>query len=133
MRKTLIIISFVLIGSITQAQQKNLRVSIEVDGVCMMCKKRIEKAALNTQGVKFASWDVKTHQLSLIIDERKTSVKVIKKNIAAVGHDTKEIKATQDAYNSVNPCCKYRDKKTVENHGKGHGHQKEGINSFSLT
>ncbi|MCH2216542.1 MAG: heavy-metal-associated domain-containing protein [Flavobacteriales bacterium] len=122
MRKTLIIISFVLIGSITQAQQKNLRVSIEVDGVCMMCKKRIEKAALNTQGVKFASWDVKTHQLSLIIDERKTSVKVIKKNIAAVGHDTKEIKATQDAYNSVNPCCKYRDKKTVENHGKGHGH-----------
>ena len=122
MRKTLIIISFVLIGSMTQAQQKNLRVSIEVDGVCMMCKKRIEKAALNTQGVKFASWDVKTHQLSLIIDERKTSVKVIKKNIAAVGHDTKEIKATQDAYNSVNPCCKYRDKKTVENHGKGHGH-----------
>ena len=122
MRKTLIIISFVLIGSITQAQQKNLRVSIEVDGVCMMCKKRIEKAALNTQGVKFASWDVKTHQLSVIIDERKTSVKVIKKNIAAVGHDTKEIKATQDAYNSVNPCCKYRDKKTVENHGKGHGH-----------
>ena len=122
MRKTLIIISFVLIGSITQAQQKNLRFSIEVDGVCMMCKKRIEKAALNTQGVKFASWDVKTHQLSLIIDERKTSIKVIKKNIAAVGHDTKEIKATQDAYNSVNPCCKYRDKKTVENHGKGHGH-----------
>ena len=122
MRKTLIIISFVLIGSITQAQQKNLRVSIEVDGVCMMCKKRIEKAALNTQGVKFASWDVKTHQLSLIIDERKTSIKVIKKNIAAVGHDTKEIKATQDAYNSVNPCCKYRDKKAVENHGKGHGY-----------
>ena len=122
MRKTLIIISFVLIGSIPQAQQKNWRVSIEVDGVCMMCKKRIEKAALNTQGVKFASWDVKTHQLSLIIDERKTSVKVIKKNIAAVGHDTKEIKATQDAYNSVNQSCKYRDKKTVENHGKGHGH-----------
>ena len=69
----------------------------------MMCKKRIEKAALNTR-VKFASWDVKTHQLSLIIDERKTSIKVIK-NIAAVGHDTKET-ATQDAYNSVNPCCK---------------------------
>ena len=93
MRKTLIIISFVLIGSITQAQQKNLRVSIEVDGVCMMCKKRIEKAALNTQGVKFASWDVKTHQLSLIIDERKTSVKVIKKNIAAIEAKAKTITA----------------------------------------
>ena len=111
-----------LIGISTQAQKKNAKVSIEVDGVCMMCKKRIEKAALNTKGVKFASWNMKTHQLSLIIDERKTNVKTIQKNIAAVGHDTKGIKATEHAYNSVDPCCKYRDKKVVENHKKGSGH-----------
>jgi hypothetical protein len=28
--------------------------------------------ALNSKGVKFATWDVKTHLLSLIIDENKT-------------------------------------------------------------
>lgn len=121
MKKVIVIISFMLIGISTQAQKKNAKVSIEVDGVCMMCKKRIEKAALNTKGVKFAAWDVKTHMLSLIIDERKTSVKKIQKNIAAVGHDTKDIKATDEAYNSVDPCCKYRDKKVVDDHKKG-GH-----------
>lgn len=111
--------SFLLIGMSAQAQKKNVKVSVEVDGVCMMCKKRIEKAALSTKGVKFASWDMKTHQLSLIIDERKTNVKTIQKNIAAVGHDTKGVKATEHAYNSVNPCCKYRDPEVVKNHNKG--------------
>ncbi len=121
MKKILVVMSFLLIGMSAQAQKKNAKVSIEVDGVCMMCKKRIEKAALSTKGVKFASWDMKTHQLSLILDERKTNVKTIQKNIAAVGHDTKGIKATEHAYNSVNPCCKYRDKKVVDTHKKGDG------------
>ena len=63
-----------LVGLSAEAQKKkkNFKVAIEVDGVCMMCKKRIEKAALNSKGVKFATWDVKTHLLSLIIDENKT-------------------------------------------------------------
>lgn len=122
MKKAVLILSLVLIGLSAQAQKKNARVSLDVDGVCMMCKKRIEKAALNTKGVKFASWDVKTKKLSLIIDERKTNLKTIQKNIAAVGHDTKEVKATKEAYNSVNPCCKYRDPEVVKNHEKGGGH-----------
>ncbi len=82
----------------------------------MMCKKRIEKAALKTKGVKFASWDLKTHQLSLIIDENKTGTKIIQQNVAAVGHDTKGFKAKDHAYNSNPACCKYRDKKVVESH-----------------
>ena len=84
-----------LVGLSAEAQKKkkNLKVAIEVDGVCMMCKKRIEKAALNSKGVKFATWDIKTHKLSLIIDENKTDTKTIQNNIAAVGHDTKGIKA----------------------------------------
>ena len=119
MKKLVVIISFVLIGISTQAQKKNAKVSIQVDGVCMMCKKRIEKAALSTKGVKFASWDMKTKKLSLIIDERKTNQKVIQKAVAKVGHDTKDIKATKQAYESVNPCCKYRDIEVVKSHKKG--------------
>lgn len=122
MKKVLVVISFMLLGISAQAQKRNAKVSIEVDGVCMMCKKRIEKAALNTKGVKFAVWDLKTHMLSLVIDERKTNVKTIQKKIASVGHDTKAIKATDEAYNSVDPCCKYRDKKVVDAHKKGDGH-----------
>ncbi len=122
MKRIICIVSFLLIGISTQAQKKNAKIAIEVDGVCMMCKKRIEKAALNTKGVKFAVWDVKTHMLSLIIDERKTNTKTIQKNIAAVGHDTKGIRAKDHVYNEINPCCKYRDKKVVDAHKKGEGH-----------
>lgn len=122
MKKVIVIVCLMFVGVATQAQNKNAKVSIEVDGICMMCKKRIEKAALNTKGVKFAVWNLKTHKLSMIIDERKTNIKTIQKNIAAVGHDTKGVKATDHAYNSVDPCCKYRDKKVVDAHKKGGGH-----------
>lgn len=122
MKKLVVILSFMLIGISAQAQKKNAKVTIDVDGVCMMCKKRIEKAALSTKGVKFASWDMKTKKLSVIIDERKTNTKTVQKAVAKVGHDTKDVKATKEAYESVDPCCKYRDKKVVDAHKKGSGH-----------
>ena len=116
-----IIVLIVLVASFNveaQKPKKNAKLKLEVDGVCFMCKKRIETAALKTKGVKFALWDVKSHILSLIIDERKTNKKTIQKNIAAVGHDTKNVKATENAYNSVDPCCRYRDPKVVDDHKK---------------
>ena len=118
MKKVLVIICFVLIGMSAQAQKKNAKVSVTIDGVCMMCKKRIEKAALNTKGVKFASWDVKTHKLSLILDERKTNLKKVQKNIADVGHNSKGFTAKDHVYNALPPCCKYKDPEVVKNHPK---------------
>ena len=105
-----------LFGVSSFAQNKNAKASIEVDGVCMMCKVRIEKAAIKTKGVKSAVWNVKTHELKLIYNENKTDLTSIQENIAAVGHDTKEFKATDEAYNSVDPCCLYRDEKVVKDH-----------------
>ncbi|MDY2586965.1 heavy-metal-associated domain-containing protein [Winogradskyella aquimaris] len=116
--KNVILIITVMFTSMTFAQNKNAKASMEVDGVCGMCKERIEKAAIKTKGVKSAVWNIDTHELKLIYDERKTDLKTISKNIAAVGHDTKEIKATKEAYESVNACCKYRDKEVVKNHSK---------------
>lgn len=116
MKKLVISTLLVLIGITTYAQNKNARAILDVDGVCMMCKERIEKASIKTKGVKSAVWDVKTHELSIIYDERKTDLATINKNIAAVGHDTKTIKATDEAYNSVHPCCLYRDENVVDDH-----------------
>jgi cation transport ATPase len=125
MKKIVLLIAFMLVGLSAEAQKKNAKVSIEVDGICGMCKKRIEKAALQTKGVKFATWNIESHQLSMIIDERKTNLKKIQKNIAAVGHDTKLIKATDEAYSSVHPCCKYRDEEIVSDHKGGLKKQKK--------
>jgi cation transport ATPase len=114
--KNLVVIVVLLMTTVAFSQNKNAKASIEVDGVCMMCKERIEKACYKTKGVKSAIWDVKTHELKLIFDENKTNLSTIQKNIVAVGHDTKELKATDEAYNSVHPCCKYRDTEVVKDH-----------------
>lgn len=107
--KNSILIGIFFLGILSYAQNKNAKATLDVDGICLMCKARIEKAALTTKGVKSAVWNVKTHDLKLIFDERKTDLKTIQNNITAVGHDTKEQKATDEAYSTVHPCCKYRD------------------------
>lgn len=114
--KKLIIIAVILIGTASYAQNKNAKASLKVDGVCLMCKARIEKASLNTKGVKSAIWDVKTHELKLIFDENKTNIKTIEKNIVAVGHDTKNLKADDAIYNSIDSCCHYRDQAVINAH-----------------
>ena len=106
------------LGTGVYAQNKNTRAAIEVDGVCGMCKERIEKASIKTKGVKSAVWNIQSHELKLIFDERKTNVATIEKNIAAVGHDTKSVRATDKAYNQVDPCCMYRDEKVKADHNK---------------
>ena len=57
----------------------------------------------------------------MIIDERKTAISTFQKNILEVGHDlvsfnNKKLVATDEAYNSVDPCCKYRDESVVLDH-----------------
>ena len=109
MKKIVLITCMALFTMVAFAQEKNKKMKFDVNGKCGMCKERIEKAALGVKGVKFASWDIPSHQLSVIMDERKTNAMKIKTAIVAVGHDTKELKATEEAYNSVHPCCKYRE------------------------
>ncbi|MDA9069944.1 heavy-metal-associated domain-containing protein [Algibacter sp.] len=126
--KKLLIIALMLTGTLTFAQNKNAKASMEVDGICGMCKARIEKACLNTKGVKFAQWSIDTHELNLIFDARKTDVETIEKQVLAAGHDTKNVKATDEAYATVHTCCKYRDEevkddhKAIEEHKKNDGH-----------
>ena len=114
--KKITLVVLVLATSFTFAQNKNARSSIEVDGVCLMCKERIEKAAIRTKGVKSAIWDVDSHELSVIYDARKTNMDSIQKSVVEVGHDTKDLKATEEDYLSVHPCCRYRDEAVKDDH-----------------
>ncbi|MEM9363982.1 MAG: heavy-metal-associated domain-containing protein [Bacteroidota bacterium] len=118
MKNRIVILVSLLISVATFSQEKNKKMAFEVDGVCEMCKARIEKAALGVPGVKYAVWDIPTHQLSLVVDERKTNSMQIKSAMAQVGHDTKELKATQEVYESVHPCCRYRE--LDSDHNKKH-------------
>ncbi len=116
MKKIILLGLFLFMGISVSAQNKNAKATIEVDGVCTMCKDRIEKAAIKSKGVKSAVWNVETHELKLIYNEGKTDLTTIQNNIASVGHDTKEIKATDEAYSTVHPCCRYRDDEVIDEH-----------------
>ncbi|MDP6921598.1 MAG: ATPase [Lutibacter sp.] len=117
--KRAIIIGSMLLLSLTVHAQKNIkktRATIEVKGICEMCKDRIESTAYRTKGVKFALWSIETHQLSLIFDGRKIDTLGIQQQMARAGHDTHPIKADKEAYQSLHDCCKYRDIQVIEDH-----------------
>jgi len=116
MKKTITLLVLLFVGVTAFAQNKNAKASIEVDGVCGMCKDRIEKACFKIKGVKSAVWSVETHELQLIYNEEKTNLNAIHTSIASVGHDTKDLKATDAAYETVHPCCKYRDEEVKDDH-----------------
>ncbi len=104
---TLCVICVVFATQAQEVKNRNAKYSIDVNGNCEQCKKRIEKAAYKIKGVKSAVWSVETHQLDLILNEEKTSISAVKKAIAKVGHDTEEEKTTEEVYNNLHHCCKY--------------------------
>ena len=87
-----------------------------VDGVCGMCEKRIESNCLATKGIKMAEWNKENRMLKVIFNEKKISLEQIHKKVASIGHDTKLEMATEEAYNKLDMCCKYRDEEVVKNH-----------------
>ena len=100
-----------MLGFVSQAQEKkdkNARIEIDVKGNCEMCKKRIEKAAYSIPGVKSAVWNSKLQKLNLILNEQKSSVNDIQKAVAKVGHDTKDVRATDASYKNLHECCAYQ-------------------------
>lgn len=112
----MVVMLFVLLCSGVAAQEKQPKVvtkEFEVSGVCGMCEKRIEKAAL-MKGVKFADWNKQTQMLKVIYKTQKIEELDIHKAVAKVGHDTQKVKADDVVYNSLPACCAYRD--GVETH-----------------
>lgn len=96
--------------------QNTAKATIEVDGVCGMCKKRIEKACLKTKGVKSAVWSIETHALQLIYNPNKVDLKTIEFSLAAAGHDTRTVKASDYTFSQLAACCKYRDPEVIKGH-----------------
>lgn len=110
MNRIILIALITFLGFSAEAQtkkNKNLKYTTEVNGTCEQCKKRIEKAAFSVPGVKSAVWDINTHQLAVILNEEKSSTADLNAVIAKVGHDTKEVKATDADYDNLHSCCKY--------------------------
>jgi len=82
--------------------------TITVQGLCLMCKERIEKTAKSITGIFSAVWDIKTKQLLLRYDPEKTSPDAVAQALAKVGYDAEKYKADDAVYQDLPECCKYR-------------------------
>ena len=112
--KNLFIISFLLSFSLAFSQTKTD--TFFVDGVCGMCKERIENSCIKIKGIKMVNWNVDSRILKVIYNEKKINLTDIHKFVASIGHDTKIEKAPEEIYNSLESCCKYRDPQVVKDH-----------------
>ena len=84
-----------------------------VNGVCEMCKKRIEAAATG-KGVVTASWDLQRKHLTVTYQPRRTNPDKIKGRIADAGYDTDSHKADDRTYSQLPECCRYREFSSME-------------------
>ena len=108
MKKVILTMLTVAVMSATM-QAKTVKTEIPVNGNCSeMCKPRIEKAAKSVPGVLAATWNLKAQKLTLVYDNTKTDTKTVQKAVAASGHDSGNIKASQATYDKLPGCCKYR-------------------------
>lgn len=93
-------------GAVKQAPDT---LAVHVDGLCGMCRSRIEKAAMLAKGVESASWEMDTRILTVVADPAKFKPNRLHYRVASVGHDTEELLAPDPVYESLPMCCKYRD------------------------
>ena len=72
---------------------------IATSAQCDMCKKKIEDALRFEKGVKLATLDVKSKNVTVIFNSKKTDVDKIRKAISMLGYDADNIPADTASYN----------------------------------
>ncbi len=93
---------FTSTAQIKKAVSADTAIQFKVFGVCVMCKDRIE-GILKVKGVKTASWDIDTKQLSLVYNPSIITLDKIENRIVAIGHDLEIKKAKNIIYSQLPP------------------------------
>jgi outer membrane receptor for ferrienterochelin and colicin len=126
----LLLLALLMAGNMPLKAQNNQRTDtlmIRVEGLCGMCKTRIEKAALQTKGVTQATWDSESRMLTVITDPGRFRENKLHYQVASAGHDTEQLLAPDPVYESLPGCCKYRDYST---HDEATGSRGDGITGY---
>ena len=95
------------VNKMAKKSEGSVSKSVMVAGNCGMCEARITKAAGSIEGVSDVSWDKDTKIMKVTFDAGVTSLEKIEKEVAVVGHDTKNHQAHTDDYGNLPACCKY--------------------------
>ena len=84
---------------------------------CSTCKKNIETAVKNMDGIESINVVVKEKVAHINFDKSKTDLAKIESTITAAGYDANDKKADPEAYKELDDCCKKpEDQKEKSNH-----------------
>jgi cation transport ATPase len=103
----MMVMMLVLFTNSLYAQSKSkAEIKIKTSAECDMCKNTIEKTMSFEKGVKKATLDLSTHELTVVYNPKKTSPEKLRTAIANAGYDADEVKANNKAYQKLPECCK---------------------------
>ena len=88
-------------------------ITFGVRGNCGMCKKTIENAVNNMDGIANAVWDVDKKKIAVSFDASKTNEIAIHKAIATSGYDTDKVLSNEESYKKLPGCCQYDHEMTM--------------------
>lgn len=71
-----------------------------------MCKKTIETALVEVEGVASADYDLDHNTAKISFDSSQTNKSSLMNAVAAAGYDTKTVNADANAYEDLPKCCK---------------------------
>ena len=97
---------FISFGSVAHAQRKT-EVKIKTNAECDKCKSGIEKLLKDVKGVKKATVDLATKEVTVVFITKKTNVVALREAIAGGGWEADDVKPknklNKDGGKSVNP------------------------------
>jgi outer membrane receptor for ferrienterochelin and colicin len=99
-----LVVAMLFLSGVASSQE----LSIKVYGACGMCQERIESNAKNIIGVNSASWDQDNNMLTISYMEGLFQENELHQKMASIGHDTDKVKASDEDYENLHGCCKYR-------------------------
>lgn len=103
----LFLMTIVVTTSFTVSESAIEETTFKVWGNCEMCETRIENA-VDLKGVVNADWNIKTSMITVAFKPEKISLDEIMNAIAAAGHDTEKVRASDKVYSGLHSCCQYQ-------------------------
>ena len=111
--------ALLLTFGITAHAQKKAEIKIKTSAECEMCKSTIEKTLKYTKGVKSATLDLTTREVTVVYNSKKITPDQLRKIISDAGYDADSVPANNKAYKKLQQCCTGGKNCTDPNHKHG--------------
>lgn len=87
------------------------KITIQTNAQCGMCKATIEKALSELEGVKVATLDLTTKEVTVKFSNKKVSLDNLRQTISKLGYQADDLAPDQAAQAALSACCQPKPEK----------------------